>query len=1007
MKPDFLPTHLPERPAWFSGGPHLGSRRIAQRSCARRSAWLLTECQVAAFDYFALDCPKSAGDYIRRLGPHLVSSVQNDAFEQLFADNLRFCRPRPGLSDLGRGMLRFSNLLDDFEQAWSLNPEGYPAGRTSCVALPVDPARVQIPAAAGILDPCTVLTETEQKVFLDVQARVKPNWNQVDLPKFCYMVAASDEVLLRARLLSSGMASLIPDHDVPRTNRGLPLLGGLFAVEHKAVSDRLIFDRRPQNFCEHQLNWSRLPYGPQLCRLVLKDHEGVRGSGDDLRTWFYQLRNAPAARSRNVFGRIFDGANYSDYGGKSGVSYRMALDVLAMGDVNAVDVAQCTHTRLLQRFGCMQSEHTLIYPAPLPLSRTMEGLYIDDHFCISIVDKKDLGGLDGPDRELISRSHEAYEHFKVPRAPEKAFGFSRGPAAPAETNFTVLGTEVNSSLGLVSAPLLKRQQLFCLASLALELPKVSPELLDRFIGLFMHIFMHRRELMCVFGRVHSWCRSLAPGSFHRLPVDVRVELSCAALWLSIAQTNIRWPIDGRISATDATPQSGGAVHAYVPDSLAAAFWRTTEQRGAYVRLDTRDAPGLSSQDPDPLAGELVECMQWTVHRSRTFRSSKHVNLQELEEVCEELRASVRRDIMGSRHVNIVDSLVSLGAWCKGRSSSFQINKKLRRVVGWRVLGRKSLENMHVRSASNPADDPSRLRPLAPPKPAEPWMLSLLHPDAPSPAPRQGARSFVRRFVECYAGQGGLTAALRSHGWLCDEPFEAYPSKENKTSYRPEFDLSQHSVQDALLGRIHRGQLGYAHFGLPCRTWGPAGRLAGGTRRRDLPLGTGVLARETQANRELAFVVVACCDLCARGAYFSLENPRDSYVFGAPLWLELVDVVGLVGAVFDQCAYGLRLDPSRPSVFSRKPTRVVHNIPELACLSRKCPGVCRSHVHERVWGSLVVNGQRKSRTQLAGTYPGELCCVWAQSIKNLNQASWPIPDPNRLRALRARAMAALR
>ncbi len=58
------------------------SRRIAQRSCARRLAWILSECQVAVFDYFALDCPKTATQYRCRLGPQCLTSAQNYALEQ-------------------------------------------------------------------------------------------------------------------------------------------------------------------------------------------------------------------------------------------------------------------------------------------------------------------------------------------------------------------------------------------------------------------------------------------------------------------------------------------------------------------------------------------------------------------------------------------------------------------------------------------------------------------------------------------------------------------------------------------------------------------------------------------------------------------------------------------------------------------------------------------------------------------------------------------------------------
>ncbi len=157
----------------------------------------------------------------------------------------------------------------------------------------------------------------------------------------------------------------------------------------------------------------------------------------------------------------------------------------------------------------------------------------------------------------------------------------------------------------------------------------------------------------------------------------------------------------------------------VSPSLAQALSRTTEHRGAYVRLDLRGLPANQSLSaPDPVAGELFQCMPWIVHRSWRHRHSAHVNLQELEEICE-VRGAVRHSLEPQRMVNGVDSLVCLGTWCKGRSSSTQINRLLRRILPWRVFGRMSLENLHMCSQHNPADAPCRLKPLPPHRAPEP------------------------------------------------------------------------------------------------------------------------------------------------------------------------------------------------------------------------------------------------------------------------------------------------
>ena len=1004
---DLLPMHLPVRPASLFKGQAGGlSRRRMQRLESRRLAWLFAECQVAALCYFQCGCPKRSVDFRRHFGRHSTSAGQAAVFENLRRHNLLFCRPCPGLPERGRGIARLTDLLSDFELRWEHGRAPRDARQTACTALPVIPDRVQLPQPAGVLDPADVLPEPRRSQFLDLPARTLPDHDQVDLPNFCYHVSEDAELVLRKRFLDCGLAGLIAEEDIPLTNEGRPLLGGMFAVPHKKEKDRLIYDRRPQNFGESRLNWAQLPYGPQLTRLALKPSEGIRGSGDDLRTFFYQLKNTPAAAPRSAFGRKFDGAGWEDFGGKAGRSFRLYMRTIAMGDLNAVDVAQTTHVCVLEQGGCMQPQETLIYGAPLPLSSTMEGLYIDDHFALSIVPLHKMTEREGRDLDIIDASHAVYEKHRLPRSHEKSFGFSRGPDATAEASFTILGTEVQSASGVVSAPLLKRQQLLCLAANVLALPEVSRDILDRFVGLFTHVYMHRRELMSIFSRVYSWCRSLADDSPACLPADIRSELLAASWLLPLAETCIRWPVSSRVSATDATPSAGGAVYSHVGPDLVEALWRSTEQRGAYVRLDTRAVRGPASLDTvEPLVGELFECMDWSVSRSRRFRTTKHVNLQELEEICEEVRAAARLSLQPSRHINGSDSLVAVGAWSKGRSSSYQINRRLRSVLSWKVLGQKSVENLHLATDRNPADEPSRFKPLKPRKTPADWMSPLLVPAPLCASVVPHRRTACRVFQECFAGAGGLSRAMSRAGVQTRRPIEAFPCTKGQPHYVRECDVSLREVQFGLLDDIRGREVGKLHLGLPCRTWGPAGRLAGGSRRLGSPWGDGSLAREIDANREAAFVVAVCCELLLAGAHYSIENPRDSYVFTTDLFLELAALSDSVEVIFDQCCYGLRADPSVRCLFLRKPTKVLTSFRGLEKLAATCPGQCSRHQHQRVWGSVRIGGVRKSVTQLAGKYPDDLCKAWAQVLAE--GKTWGPPllhSTARARALLERAVA---
>ena len=360
----------------------------------------------------------------------------------------------------------------------------------------------------------------------------------MDLPKFCYLVAEEDEEQLRDLLFDADMVELINEDEIPRTKRGRLLLGGLFTVTHKNDYDRLIFDRRPQNAQEKRLRWIRLPLGAQMARLILRRHQGIRGSGDDLRTFYYRLRNAPGSSCRNCFGRAITGQTAAKFGGDPSQRYRMGLRVIGMGDGNAVDVTHTTHIALLQRFGAMSQDTALEYGQVFPSGDLWEATYIDDHSVILRCAKQELRSATGPDRDLIDRSHAAYAAADLPRAEEKAYGFGKTDLPEEERHgdedFTLLGTTVENEPGLAGAPVIKRGELMSLVFQLIRMKKTEKSLLRRALSNFVHPFLHRRVLMSVFHVSFKWMNQLTEGEWVPWSQEVRDELLAAALLLPVA-----------------------------------------------------------------------------------------------------------------------------------------------------------------------------------------------------------------------------------------------------------------------------------------------------------------------------------------------------------------------------------------------------------------------------------------------------------------------------------------
>jgi len=262
-------------------------------------AWRIAEWQLAIFCASEWGWPRDVRAAIGKLPQGGPTGVQLAAFNNLVEGSLSLSRHvcSPVREHAGRGLQVLRKWIEEFELAGEAAADGvydFKPETLSAVAKPVDVARIAIVNPAGTVQPEDWLTPSEGDMFLDYRRR-REDTGYVDPPKGCFMVSRAQELRLRRLLLESKMAVLVEESSVPRRPDGSLLLAGMFTVAHKPDRDRLIFDRRPQNFGDHRLAWASLPLGSQLCQVVLEHDEILRGSGDDLRTYFYALSNTPDA----------------------------------------------------------------------------------------------------------------------------------------------------------------------------------------------------------------------------------------------------------------------------------------------------------------------------------------------------------------------------------------------------------------------------------------------------------------------------------------------------------------------------------------------------------------------------------------------------------------------------------------------------------------------------------------------------------------------------------------
>ena len=1026
MFPSMLPWH---RPPGKSRGRR-GSRKLIRRVAFR---WMQTVWGLFNFLEGGSPCTSHASQLVvERAQSGVWTATHEEYARALFSKLVRYLSQPRGT--LERGTLGLNELiskisLSTYDPTIRLD-ENLSGAKT------VDPSRISLPESAAILDPKDHLTGKRLHDF-----NTMADWVPTDLPssfdpKPCHKVSPKDWAPLLKKLHQSGMIEFVPIdevlHDGPKV-----IKGGLFCVAHKPTSDRLINDRRPLNARENRLGWCALPAGHMLGQLILEDHQSVRCSGDDLSNYFYLIKHLDSWLHRNCFGDPILGKRLPHLGLQPNQKYLPAFRVVCMGDTNGVDIAQATHEAVLAGAGCLKPFQKLVYGEVFPASDTLEGLYIDDHLIFQVVDKKKhRSRSQHEDEVLLKASRERYKELGLPTSDKKAIN--------KPYDFKAWGTSVSSSTGRVGAPLEKLRQIEYLACQLLLEGHASKKALQKLIGCFVHPFMHRRECMSIFNHVYLFIENLPDHGIKRLPHHIRDEIASAVLLLPFAQSNIRTPVSVRLAATDASSRKGGRASCLTSRAFAKTLYRFAETKGEYGRLDWIKhsiAPPTCMKSAPAVLEDALNKHHWTATHSMNFKKKEHINILELEMVKQEIKDRANNHGGNVRVVNLCDSRVVVGCFAKGRSSSKNLNHRLRSCVPWLLASDVHLVNLWVSTHANPADYPSRDKAIPPPLTCEDDEVlgkTLLHcvrsfrtvgeqclldrearkncsdpvyvKDTGEPPKQVDSSKRVHRrekaeavpardsvtaavdtskvdetvdqlgFREIFAGKGRLTSRMRLRGqFRVLEPVEYMKGKIKIDS--------MNLLNDKVFKRLKKDAtlpLQLWHFGLPCSSFSLIQHSNGGTRRIHCPQGDGTLAREVEGNLLLARTLCLISILERHGNFWTLENPLTSYVWCMDSMKRKLEQENCFSVTFDQCSYGLKLRDDKGDLGPcKKATRIVGNVNSLLNLQRKCS--CKAkHIHA-VGGVRTPQGWKR-RSELAGHYPIQLCDAYAQAIISCNMTT---------------------
>jgi hypothetical protein len=191
-------------------------------------------------------------------------------------------------------------------------------------------------------------------------------------------------------------------------------------------------------------------------------------------------------------------------------------------------------------------------------------------------------------------------------------------------------------------------------------------------------------------------------------------------------------------------------------------------------------------------------------------------------------------LSAARLVVMVDSMVAVGEISKGRSSSFVVNGLIRELLGSLVLGQQSLALLWVPTDVNIADNPSRFVPLRDRCAVPPWrcpglIRGLSHIGGHRAPPHRS-----RLCLEIFAGSVGLSHHLCLVGLTVGRPWEPY---SEGGGFIHTLDIMNDFNYMRLVEDIRNHCYNYIHFGINCKTLGPAGSRNGRTRTIASPYGS--------------------------------------------------------------------------------------------------------------------------------------------------------------------------
>eukprot|EP00971_Amphidinium_carterae_P335843 6471895-Amphidinium_carterae.2 len=547
--------------------------------------------------------------------------------------------------------------------------------------------------------------------------------------------------LLR-RLVTIGLARLVPLHTIPCIE-GRPQLAGLFGV-HKADSDlkRMIVDRRPRNACELGaelalarflgqfpmsaeeseiysprllIRFGTLPHAALFADALWTRSTRVLACVEDAKDFFYLLAMPSSRHCESAFGVPVLARQVSDLMATPVHPDTEVVPVLtsvAMGDQKAMFLAQTAHQHTLWAHDALEVGSWLTWGHCTPGVPLWQGAYCDDYAQLAFVDTGIEQGPNSPTEVLRhaqgarEKVYAAYDAERFVRKQEKSKLDDPEPE--------IWGARVSSDFRLVCG---RPKKMIELAGTTLQLVKnraATPAQLESLVGTWVHFIMFRRPAMCVLDSCYSWIRTppLRPRTMRRLSGEVIDELITLVLILPWLCTKLDSTVACKCFLSDATLERGAVVESRLTLAASLALWRRIPRQSGAIRwcdpLQDDDPEDRMDDIRDSFLSALVNSMTCKLVTSFRFSRRARVNVQEAVALRTAVKAACRDPMLwGSRISFLVDSLVVQSTWTRGRSSLHQLNRIQQMALPYVLCAEVVPLFAWIPSGDNPADDPTR------------------------------------------------------------------------------------------------------------------------------------------------------------------------------------------------------------------------------------------------------------------------------------------------------------